>query len=232
MLTCALGASLLALAAAPALAGVVLTTPAGLTAGETFRYVFVTDDTIAATSSSISTYNNFVTAQAGGATYDGAVVTWDAMVSTSAVSVKTNIGASTGAIYDVNGDLVATADGTATSLFSGTLLHSINLDIGGINKGSASVWTGYKSNGQLFLQLGSAVPVSSYGSSSHTDAAWSYAGGTGKGASHLLYGISELLTAPAAVPEPATWATMLVGIFGVGAALRRRRDQPGVVAAA
>jgi hypothetical protein len=26
-----------------------------------------------------------------------------------------------------------------------------------------------------------------------------------------------------AVPEPATWAMMLIGFFGLGAALRRRR---------
>ena len=28
-----------------------------------------------------------------------------------------------------------------------------------------------------------------------------------------------------AVPEPATWALMLVGFFGVGVAMRRRREQ-------
>jgi hypothetical protein len=32
----------------------------------------------------------------------------------------------------------------------------------------------------------------------------------------------------AAVPEPATWATMIVGFFGLGAALRRRRAMVAV----
>jgi hypothetical protein len=36
----------------------------------------------------------------------------------------------------------------------------------------------------------------------------------------------------AAVPEPATWAMMMLGLAGVGAALRRRRSQPAYLGAA
>lgn len=46
--------------------GVSLQTPAGLKPGDHFRFVFVTDGTTNATSSNISSYDAFVTAQAGG----------------------------------------------------------------------------------------------------------------------------------------------------------------------
>lgn len=35
-----------------------------------------------------------------------------------------------------------------------------------------------------------------------------------------------------AVPEPATWAMMMVGVFGLGGALRRRREQTAVATTA
>jgi hypothetical protein len=59
---------LLLLACAPSLCrgGLILQTPAGLNPGDQFRFVFVTDGTTNATSSAISSYDAFVTAQAGG----------------------------------------------------------------------------------------------------------------------------------------------------------------------
>lgn len=81
----ALAATMLGLAfgvTGPAEAGIVLATPSGLAPGDQFRFVFITDGTTTATSSSIATYNNFVNTQAGGATYAGSVVTWEAIGST------------------------------------------------------------------------------------------------------------------------------------------------------
>ncbi len=49
-------------------ADTALSTPAGLTPGESFRFVLVTDGTTDATSSDIAYYNSFVNTQAGGAT--------------------------------------------------------------------------------------------------------------------------------------------------------------------
>jgi hypothetical protein len=51
-------------------AGTILNTPAGLSPGDTFRFVFVTDGLTNAASSNIDDYNSFVNTQAGGATYN------------------------------------------------------------------------------------------------------------------------------------------------------------------
>ena len=46
--------------------GISLTTPAGLVPGDTFRFVFITDDFMSGSSSNIGDYNNFVNTEAGG----------------------------------------------------------------------------------------------------------------------------------------------------------------------
>jgi hypothetical protein len=48
------------------------------------------------------------------------------------------------------------------------------------------------------------------------------------GTSTASYNIPAIITATAAVPEPATWAMMLVGFGGLGATLRRRRELTGL----
>ncbi len=45
------------------------------------------------------------------------------------------------------------------------------------------------------------------------------------------YFVANITGVTAAVPEPATWAMMLAGLFGLGAALRVRRRGQGVMAA-
>ena len=66
--------------------GIALNTPAGLSPGESFRFVFITDGATTAISSSIATYNSFVNVQAGSAAYAGSVVNWVAIGSTSSVA--------------------------------------------------------------------------------------------------------------------------------------------------
>ena len=61
-------------------AGTMLTSPLGLSPGQPFRFVFVTDGKTPATSPDITDYNNFVNQDADGATYGGVVVTWYAIV--------------------------------------------------------------------------------------------------------------------------------------------------------
>jgi len=50
------------------------------------------------------------------------------------------------------------------------------------------------------------------------------------GAATLLGGVPGPVSAGGAVPEPAVWAMFMAGLFGVGAALRRRRKAAATVA--
>ncbi len=52
-----------------------------------------------------------------------------------------------------------------------------------------------------------------------------------EGTSDSLGGYLDNITISTAVPEPATWAMMLLGFGGLGALLRRRRTLAGFAAA-
>ena len=107
-------------------AGPVLLTPAGLSPGESFRFVFVTDGTRDATSTNIADYNGFVNTQAGGATYNGSVVTWAAIASTPTVNAIDNVGPSLAPVYLSDGTIVATSTTTASGgLWDGDLIRLI-----------------------------------------------------------------------------------------------------------
>ncbi len=208
--------------------GIVLQTPPGLSPGETFRFVFITEATTVAISPSIANYNSFVNAQAGGATYDGSVVKWVAIGSTSSESAIKNVGQTTTPVYLADGKLVTTST-TSTGLWSGSLLNPIDEDLTGmgIRTGSTGVWTGTNTNGSASAyHLGDFFGVI-IGASTVTNGNWVNDGvwpsDTNFGVFHM-YGISEPLTA--AVPEPSTlWmagpAIVAVAAFGWS---RRRRD--------
>ena len=150
-------------------AGVVLSTPAGLTPGDQFRFVFVTDATTTALSVNITDYDSFVQSQAGGATYDGATVTWLAIGSTSVVDAIDHIGQTNTPVYLVDGTEVTTST-TPSGLWSGTIMNPIDEDISG-SIVSSDVWTGTHSNGDgAAVYLGSPSPAS--GSSSLTGSGW------------------------------------------------------------
>ena len=97
-------------------ANIIISTPAGLHPGDTFRLVFVTDSTTTATSASIGDYNSFVnndaTAEAGGGsvTYNGTPLIFSAIGSTSATSAISNIGVFGAPVYDTDGTLIAASD--------------------------------------------------------------------------------------------------------------------------
>jgi hypothetical protein len=133
---------------APVHAGPVLTTPAGLAPGTHFRFVFVTDGTTTAISSNITDYDNFVNTQAGGATYNGVTISWQAIGSTATVNAITHItGPTNDPVYLANGSEVATSTTTSTQgLWSGALLHAINTDLTGASV-TATVWTGTEPTG-------------------------------------------------------------------------------------
>jgi hypothetical protein len=216
-------------------AGIVINTPAGLAPGDQFRIAFVTDGTTDATSTNIADYNAFVTAQAGGAIYDGSTVNWFAIGSTSSVSAFSNTQSSTSdPVYLNSGtqiaDSLTTASGGlwSTQIGTGNLLHAIDKDLTSTASIGIEVWTGTLPDGSSSSSnpLGGERPISGF--SGNSNFAWVLAPvappmppNTTKFA---LYGISEELTVPSptAVPEPSTLVMSLTAAAVMMAASRCR----------
>lgn len=212
-----------------------LVTPTGLNAGDTFRFVFLTPGGTAATSSSIGTYDTFVNAQAGGVTYNGAPITWQAIGSTATDSAARHIGNNPGlsGIYLTSGLLVES--GPESQLWAlQTIQNTINVGPTGIlDSGgplSITVWTGSNADGTASTNpLGftaRGIPQVTFANALDTSSNW-ITGPIGNGnISEQVYAISEVLTvSSSAVPEP-TPLLMGLSLTGVAATLalsRRRR---------
>jgi hypothetical protein len=208
---------------------VQLQTPSGLNPGQTFRFVFLTDGTMNATSSDIATYNTFVNGQAGGATYNGSVVQWFAIGSTSSINAVNNIGGQTPitGVFLSNGTEIATSTTFFQGIFSGFLMNPIDTDLNG-NININTVWTGTlpSGNGSDSNFLGSSNPL--FGGSGATNGIAIDAGTESNNFSNPFYGISQVLTAVQAVPEPATlWPAATVIALGLTSTWLRARH-PGV----
>jgi hypothetical protein len=216
-------------------ASINLTTPAGLNPGDQFRFVFVTDGTTTATSTTIGDYDSFVQSQAGGATYNGITVSWLAIGTTDSVNAIDHIGQTNTPVYLADGSLVTTST-TTSGLWSGSLLHAIDEDINmtPLNK---AVWTGTGRGGTfssivnplgLDITLGGSFGSTLIGESLASNSTWTDAGtSVPQSGIENLYGISQVLTVPGAVPEPST---AIVAGFGAVAFIaygwsRHRRDQ-------
>ena len=213
----------------PAKADISLSTPAGLSAGDSFRFVFVTDGTTDATSTDINSYNSFVNVQAAGATYNGSVVSWDAIASTPTVNAIDNVGQSPiSGVYLTDGTLV-TPTTTASGLWSGTILHTIDETLTG-GPPETVVWTGTNADGVATpgFELGGAQGFAIIGGTSFTNAGWAAEDGQFVTAQLPMYGISQVLVVPAAVavPEPSTLLTAGSGIIaGIAFGWSRRRRE-------
>ena len=195
--------------------------PIGLTPGDRYRLAFVTSGTRDATSTLISDYNAFVTAQANLSPLLLALnTTWRVIGSTLSVNAITNIGLPNDpAIYNTNGGLVAIG---IPDLFDGTLSNPINWDQLGIGFMNRSVWTGSNPIGFSFDPLGGSFRPVTFGDSSSTNFGWMLKFFESPLSANSFYAISDELIV-SEVPEPGT-LTML----GAGATLlwllKRRRS--------
>jgi hypothetical protein len=198
--------------------------------GESFRWVFVTSETMYATSSDISVYNDFVNAaaDAAGTTITGVVgkssiadIDWKVIGSTATVNAIDNIVPSSAGIYLPTGILVA--NGT-TDMFDGSLSTPISITETGSSKlswvytgstdwGTANIWPLGYSSGDL------AVTIT--GHTNYSNAMW-----INKGISHNyidcwpLYAISEELTV---VPIPGALMLGVTGLLSSILGLKRLR---------
>ncbi len=205
----------IASAAGTASAGLVISTPGGLNPGDHFRILFVTSGITQAVAGDISTYDTFVNTDANGATYNGSVISWQAIGSTPSVSAINHIGTTGDAVYLADGTKVTSSD-DSSGLWSGSLLSAPDEYLDGTSVGGVDVWTGSNSDGSASTHpLGSRFPA--YGYSAQTDVYWTAIAATSKLGSYYLYGISSDLVVPGAtaVPEPST--AVLAGLGGLAA---------------
>ena len=92
-------------------------------------------------------------------------------------------------------------------------------------------------NGTLLTPPGNLSAVGGAGTawSAYSTSFFASAGSTltfaATGTNDSLGGYVDNIKLSTAVPEPATWAMMIFGLGGVGAVMRRRRQQPALAAA-
>jgi hypothetical protein len=192
-----------------------LMTPFGLNPGDEFRFVFVTDGVRDATSSNITDYDNFVQAQAGGATYNGVVVNWLAIVSTLTVNAIDHVGVTNAPVYLADGTEVTPNTGN-TGLWSEQLLHAINEDQTTQLIPNDFVWTGSLTYGisDPEFSMGNPSQLTMSGFTEPSDSRWVRFDDLPYTQNHRLYAISQVLTVPetsTAVPEPSTLVVVALG---------------------
>lgn len=199
-------------------------TPPGLNPGDNYRLIFVTDGTTTASSSNITTYNNFVAAEAASITALNELgTTWTAIGSTATVDARDNTGTnpiSTGVpIYRLDGVLIANnnADFWDSSIAATVSISPTMATIG------TNVWTGTDGLGVEYTAQPGALGIASTavaGWSNRTNTNW--VRGPQPTASTILplYGISGVLTA---VPEPSTYAILMGLLAAATVGIRSRR---------
>lgn len=215
--------SLLIIANITAKASIIV--PTDLNPGDSYRFIFVTDGTINATSNDVAVYNAFVTAQATAVTeLDELATTWTAIVSTQSVDARdnttTNPSLSTGVpIYLFDGTRIAT---NYTDLWDESIENPINLTQT-TKTVTSTVWTGTGGDGAEFTYydgpLGAATQAIA-GRTNVTNTNWVRGPQENSSTSLPLYGISGILTVP--VPEPTSLSLIggLIALLSV--AIRRR----------
>ncbi len=225
-----------------------IATPTTLHGGDQFRIIFVTPDKITGSSPTIGDYNNFVNTEAAGATYNGVTIHWSAVVSTTTVNARDNIGLTASGVYLANGNEVATsADTSGGGLWDAStpLINQPVTDLSNNSYSGNTVWTGTTGIGTTFKSatggniynwgLGnsqSPIIIGGTDFSSNVGVGLLSSSGTGynwisnqgivdlNSNSYQIYGISDVLTV---IPEPSTFLISGLGILVFGLAQRNRK---------
>lgn len=211
----------------------VITTPPGLTTGQTFHLAFVTKGFLTnANSTDIATYDAFVQNEANeiGSITAPLGLNWKAIGSTPSVHAIDHIAVS-GSVYLV--DFATKIADDETDLWNDDIDNPLNLNQFGdpaILFPATSPWTGTGGNGMgnSGFELGAVLSVSTGSTAVSANRGWVFTARYPTGNTHPLYAISEKITVNGppvnGVPEPAALAVWICvsGIGLVGA--KRRRE--------
>ena len=202
--------------------------PDGLELGDMYRIAFVTDGVIDATSSLVSTYNDFVASEVNnpGSILAGLQTQWSAIVSTAEIDAIENTETDPSSVGDT-GVPIFLADGITRIvpnydvMWSGVvgfrvLEAPISITQFGDRSVKSIVWSGTSLQGVAQAPLGEAVATHGFQVSSNSR--WIANGGHSNTTLGQVYGLSGVLVA---VPEPTS--VLLLASGSIGAVFRRRR---------
>jgi len=220
--------------------------PPGLMPGDTYQFVFVTQDGIDATSPSLSTYNNFAQAQAlqnSALTGASATFFYHAIVATmNEPNAQINAGVGVNAkVYLLVGNILV--DTGAGDFWDGNHLANISYNqfgtqqvngtdlahnIGLYSAQYSFIWSGCTSatgvgcagSGLLGHPITSLMGIGPYafnGFDGAGGADW-FSNNYDRLENDLvgIYAISDVITVPGATPLPSTWLMLLSGFVGLG----------------
>ena len=215
--------------------------PIGLAPGSQYQLIFLTKDTHDATSSDISVYNSFVTAEAAQNPLLPSGVTWTAVASTPTINANVNAPSNGLPVYNTAGIEVAPA-GLYTSDIPVLSINSFDQFGGPGTTNNEFVWTGseYDGTGSVNLTLGNdpSNPGAQAKSGGPTfgdhvvkpdlvaPGNRIFTSSTDEPISNFnaLYALSSPITVP--TPEPATLTLLTSALLLIGGhrLLRRRRE--------
>lgn len=218
--------------------------PTGLSPGDQYRLAFVTEGTLPATSSNISTYD--VQLQLGADSRAAlAGLTWQVIGSTTAVSARDHTGTASAngpgvPIYLLNDTRLAN---NYADLWDGSILRPLNVTEDGTIQPFAfgvHVWTGTAADGSQLTgyelgntnKHGSPVAGSAYGTRLQSNSTWIFSSTEAHTVgscnpicplNNHIYALSSVLSVPSSpVPEPSTHALLTLGLAALLVARRHR----------
>ena len=205
---------------------ITLATPGGLNPGDKFRFLVVTTGLITPTPTDINTYNTIVQADLADAIYNNVAVTWKAIGSTASKNARDNVGGfgSLVPVFTASSGTRLANDLTTNpgGLWGGGLSSPANETLSGAS--ALYVWTGTLSDGTASNPLGSVGSVYTFGDTSSVSN-WMYSNISSISTPRPMYGLSEELIVPSAVPEidPAGMVSVMALVTGALGLLERRR---------